>query len=293
MRLISLNQLAWMTALGLGACTTTATASRAQVADAQPDEAQAEAGLREHHRHQHRGGVMQFVAMSLDTLGPDDAERPQVEALQRDLYACMAPAGEIQRQLHLTVADGVAAGAVDLAKVDGLIGQLDLAAAAVRGCSVNALNQLHALLTPVERAELVEKVQAHYEVWRQVNHEDDATGRGPGGRLTRLATELALTPDQVERITASLHTALGGHGARFDPAREEARMQEFSQAFAMASYDARSSVPSSSAGIAAHGASRMAIFYETVTPLLTAGQRATLADQLRQHAGQHPRVSTR
>ena len=83
--------------------------------------------------------------MGLDTLGPNDAARPQVEKVQRDLYACMAPAGEIQQRLHLAIADGVAAGAVDLVKVDAIIGQLDRAVAGVHDCSTSALNQLHDL----------------------------------------------------------------------------------------------------------------------------------------------------
>jgi hypothetical protein len=37
----------------------------------------------------------------------------------------------------------------------------------------------------------------------------------------------------------------------------------------------------------------MAIFYETVTPLLTPEQRATLAGHLREHAGHQPAISTK
>ena len=41
----------------------------------------AAAGLREHYRH-HGGGILRFVAMSLDTLGGDDAKRAEVAKLQ-------------------------------------------------------------------------------------------------------------------------------------------------------------------------------------------------------------------
>jgi len=292
MRLLSSNRLALMTPLGLTACSTTMTAAnRTDSADDRLADQRAESELREYHRHQHRGGVMQFVAMALDTLGPSDASRPQAEQVQRDLYACMAPAGEIQRTLRLTVAEGVAAGAVDLAKVDAVIGQLDGASAEVHGCSLAALNQLHAILSPGERAELVEKVQAHWAVWSQVSEEKETAGRGPGGRLAALTAELSLTPDQVERASAALHTALSGR-AGFDRERVDADVQAFSAAFVAESFDARAAPMRENGRLASFGATRMAIFYETVTPLLTTSQRAELAGHLRERAGQSPAVST-
>jgi Spy/CpxP family protein refolding chaperone len=292
MNLLRLNQFAMLAALGLTACATTTTADSSPLtAEERLADEQAEAGLRDHHRHHHRGGVLQFVAMSLDTLGPSDAARPRVEALQRDLYVCMASTGEIQRALHQAVAEGVAAGAVDLAKVDGLIAQLDAAAAGVRGCSVEALGQLHAILSPDERAELVEKVQAHWEVWRQVNQEDTGD-RSAGGRLAALAAELDLTVDQIERAAAALHTALPARSGRFDRTQVDADMQAFSTAFLSPSFDARATTLGERARLSSHGATRMAIFYETVTPLLTPAQRTVLAEHLRERAGHHPAVTT-
>lgn len=291
MSVISQRHLALMAALGLGACATSAAATRQQELDAVAADEQAQAGLHEYHRHQHRGGVMQFVAMALDTVEPGDASRPKVEALQADLYACMAPAAAVQLRLRLTVADGVAAGAVDLAALDVIIGQLDVAAAGVRDCGVAALNGLHAALSPLERAELIEKVQAHWEVWRQVNSEEEPAARGTGGRLGALARELSLTPDQVERASAALHTALSGQPARFDRPGADADVQAFATAFEGPTFDARTTPMQAGHRMATFGATRMAIFYETVTPLLTPPQRAALAGHLRERAGQSPAVS--
>ena len=290
MSLLTRNRLALMAALGLGACTTSMTASTPTAVDEVSD-TQLEAGLREHHRHQHRGGVTQFVAMGLDTIGPSDAARPRVEAIQGELYACMKAAGDVQERLNLAIAEGVAAGAVDLAKVDTIIGQLDGAAGGVRDCSVTALNQLHAALSPLERAELVDKVEAHWEVWRQVNVDEDAAGRAPGGRLGALTLEVSLTPDQVEKASAALHTALSGQSGRFDRAKVDADVQAFAVAFGAESFDASTTTPYANPRLASHGAQRMAIFYETVTPLLTPAQRATLSDHLRAHAGMHRALS--
>ena len=91
MRLPNLVGLALVAGVGLGACAHLD--ERGQSAEDESDE-QAAAELREHHRHHQRGGVTQFIAMSLDTLGEDDAQRPQVEELQTSLRACLAPVRE-------------------------------------------------------------------------------------------------------------------------------------------------------------------------------------------------------
>jgi Spy/CpxP family protein refolding chaperone len=292
MRLLSLNGLASLAAMWLMACATSSTASRTQPADTEPADDQAAAELREHHRHHHRGGAMQFIAMSLDTMGPDDAKRPQIERLQRDLHACMVPAGGIEKTLLLAVADGVAAGVTEPARIDAIIAQLEAAAVGVRDCSAMALNQLHAILSPAEREELVEKVQAHWEVWQQANQEDVAAGRRRGGRVAELARDVNLSSDQIERISAALHATRGGHPGRFDRAAMDAQVQAFAAAFVGESFDAKSINVDINARLAAHGARRMADFYETATPLLTREQRATLAAHLRQHAAQQPSISS-
>lgn len=292
MRVFSPNRLALIVAVGLSACATSTAATRTQEAEDRVADERAQTELQEYHRHQHRGGIAQFIAMALDTVGASDATVAQIEAVQRDLYACMAPAGAVQERLRITVADGVAAGAVDLAAVDAIIVKLDAAAAGVPECGAVALNQLHAVLSPPERAELVDKVQAHWEVWRQVNSEDEATGGGPGARLAMLTREVSLTPDQVARASAALHTALSGQRGRFDRSSVDADVEAFGTEFEKESFDARATpMLRSNRRLPSHAANRMAIFYETVTPLLTAAQRTTLAGHLREQAGPFPAVS--
>ncbi len=297
MRLPAVTVLAVTAVVGLNACAHTAASGAptadAQAADAQPADEQAATELREHHRHHHRGGVTQLIAMSLDTLGADDAKRPQVEKLQRDLYACMAPASELEKKLLLTLADGVATGAIATDEVNATIAQRDIVAAALHDCSVDTLNQLHAVLSPMERTALVDKVQAHWETWRQVNHEAAAGGREPGGRLAELTRELSLTPDQVEKISEALHAARTGRAGTFDPAKAEAHVQSFAAAFVGESFDARSVATNANAHLATHGGRRMALFYETVTPLLTPEQRTKLAVHLREHASHQPAISAK
>jgi Spy/CpxP family protein refolding chaperone len=258
-----------------------ATAAAASSATTEDDEAMAE--VKEHHRHHHHGGVTQFIAMSLDTLGNDEAKRPQIEKLQHDLHELMAPARDAEKELLGTLADGVTAGTMDKGKLDASIGKVRAAADAVHAASLDTLNKLHEILSPAERAALADKVQAHWDVWRQVNHEAEPGGRERGGHLAALTERLSLTPDQVSKISGALHTAMAGL-PKFDSKNAEAHVHAFSTGFAGDSFDAKSVASNANGELAGHGATRMALFYETVTPLLTPEQRTKLAEHLREHA---------
>ena len=54
-----------------------------------------------------------FISMAVDTLGLDAAKKGQLEKIQSDLQAKMAPARDAERDLMSTLADGVAAGKID------------------------------------------------------------------------------------------------------------------------------------------------------------------------------------
>ena len=290
MRFLRMTGLALVAGFGLSAAAAHAaqaasppTAGVASTSATAAADDQASSELQEHHRHHYSGGVTKFIAMSLDTLGTDDAKRPQIEKLQSDLHAEMAPAREAGKLLLLTLADGVASGSVDKVKVDATLATLATAAEAEHEASLETLNKLHAILSPPERAALVEKVQAHWEVWRQVNHDEQPGEREHVGRLARLTEELSLTPDQVDKIRAAFHAALAEPRAQLDPKRGEAHVHAFSTAFARSSFDAKRVTSNANGHIAGHGATRMALFYETVAPLLTPEQRTKLAEHLREH----------
>ena len=297
MRFLRLTGLAMVFGFGLSAAAAYAQAPSPTAGGAPPSASPAEdqAGLelKEHHRHHHHGGVTKFIAMGLDTLGVDDAKRPQIEKLQSDLHAEMAGAREAEKSVLLTLADGIAAGTVDAAKVDAAIAKLTAAADGVHGASLDTLNKLHAILSPPERAALADKVEAHWEVWHQSNNEADPAGREHGGRLARLTEEVALTPDQVTKISAALHAAPAGGSAKFDPQKGEAHVKAFATAFVGDTFDAKAVTSNANGQLASRGATRMAHFYETVTPLLTPEQRTKLAADLREHANYQPSPSAK
>lgn len=238
--------------------------------------------LRDYHRH-HHGGVATFISMAIDTLGLDDPKRATVAKIQGDLRAAMAPARDAENALLSAIADGVAAGKIDTAKVNSAVEKHATAAAAIPAAISGALTQLHDALTPEERAALVDKVKAHWEVWHKVNVEEKA-GAKEGGHLARLAKRLNLAPDQVDKIAAALATD-APVTPKNDPKAADAHIQAFATAFLADKFDAKSltSTATAAAGhVQRHGGARLVRFYEAVAPVLTPPQRTQLAAELRE-----------
>jgi Spy/CpxP family protein refolding chaperone len=251
------------------------------------DDDEAMADLKEHHRHHHHGGFAMFIAMSLDSLGTSPEQDAAIKKAQADLHAKMQPAHDAEKNLLTTLAAGVAAGNIDPGAVNAAVAQVAAAAAGIHDAVADTLNQIHATLTPPQRAALVQKVEAHLHVWRDSNSEDEpAATDAHGGHLGRLAKELALSPDQVEKIRASFKASMGGSPAHFDAQEAEAHLKAFGTAFASDAFDAKTLTTGGAANahIATFGLTRMTRFYEAVTPVLTADQRTRLADTLRRHA---------
>jgi Spy/CpxP family protein refolding chaperone len=243
------------------------------------------AGLTEHHRHHHHGGVTLLVALSLDTLGISPEQRPAVEKIRRDLHARMEPALAAQQRLAAALADGVAAANLDERTVDAAIAQVSAAAATVHDASTDALNELHAVLTPPERAALVDKVEAHWSVWQRANAEETGPANPEGGRLAMLTTELGLTQDQVAKIRAGLGDGMKAV-PRLDPQEIATHIQTFGNAFRSEKFDAKALTGANSANahLAGWGAAHLAHFIEAVSPVLTPDQRAEFAQRLREHS---------
>ena len=241
------------------------------------------ADLREHHRHHHHGGFAMFIAMSLDSLGTSPEEDATIAKIQADMLAKMQPAHDAEKNLMMILADGVAAANIDQGKVDAAVSQLSAAAAGVHDAVADSLNQLHAVLTPEQRAALADKVEAHLAVWRDANTDRPKGGRGGG--LIELQKSLALTSDQVDKVQASLASSMARAG-QYDAKQNEASLEAFRTAFESDQFDAKSLTMdgATNAQIATWGATRMSRFYEAVSPVLSADQRARLADILRRHA---------
>jgi Spy/CpxP family protein refolding chaperone len=243
------------------------------------------AGLTEHHRHHHHGGVTLLVALSLDTLGISPEQRPAVEKIRRDLHARMEPARAAQQRLAAVLADGVAAANLDATTVDAAIAQVSAAAAIVHDAATDALNELHTVLTPPERAALVDKVEAHWSVWQKANAEETDPANPEGSRLAMLTTDLGLTQDQVDKIRAGLGEGMKAV-PRLDLQEIATHIQAFGNAFRSEKFDAKALTGANGANahLAGWGAAHLAHFVEAVSPVLTPDQRAEFAQRLREHS---------
>jgi Spy/CpxP family protein refolding chaperone len=244
------------------------------------------AGLTEHHRHHHPGGVTLLIALSLDTLGISPEQRPAVEKIRRDLHARMAPARAAQQRLAAALADGVATAKLDATTVDAAIAEVSTAAATVHDLSTDALNELHAVLTPPERAALVDKVEAHWSVWQKANAEETDPANPEGSRLALLTTDLGLTQNQVDKIRAGLSARMKAV-PRLDPQEVATHIQAFGDAFRSEKFDAKALTGANGANahLAGWGAAHLAHFVEAVSPVLTPDQRAEFARKLGAHTG--------
>jgi Spy/CpxP family protein refolding chaperone len=246
-------------------------------------------GLLEHHRNHHQGGVTLFIAMSLDTLGVSPEQQAAVERIRKDLHAKMDPARAAEQSVVATLADGLAAGTIDTAKVDAAVGLATEAAAASHDASAAALNELHSVLTSSQRGALVDKVEAHWAVWQKANAEETATARPEGGHLATLAADLALTEEQVNKIRANLAEGMKAV-PRLDPQEIATHLRAFGDAFRGETFDAKTltTAGSADAHMVGWGTAQMAHFVETVSPVLTPEQRATFAERLREHSNHNP-----
>jgi Spy/CpxP family protein refolding chaperone len=245
------------------------------------------ADLKTHHRHHHHGGFAMFILMAAETVGVTPEQQSAVDAIKADLHAKMGPAHEAEKALLNTLADGVAAGTIDTAKVDAEVAQMAAVAGQVHGATAEAVNQLHAVLRPEQRAALVDKVEAQWMLWKNANG-DEATEHEheEGGRIAHVQKELGLSQDQVDKIKAGYTAQMASVQGKFDPAEADAHMKAFGSAFVAEQFDAKSlgTADATNAHLATWGATRMVRFYETVTPTLTPEQRTKLADIVRQHA---------
>jgi Spy/CpxP family protein refolding chaperone len=269
------------------AAPTTSAAAPSAMAAAEagaPGEDEAADELRDYHRHHHMGGVTMFITMSLDTIGVDAAKKAQITKIQTDLDGKLQPARDAEHALLGVLADGIAAGTIDTAKVDAAVAKLGTASAGLHAASMDAIGQLHDALSAQERQALVDKVKANWEVWQKVNSEEKAGSKEKGTHLDRLAKRLDLTSDQVDKISKALATD-APTTPQNDPKPVDAHVQAFATAFVADKWDPKALNPTntSSAGHAARwGGARMARFFEAVTPVLTADQRTKLAAHLRE-----------
>jgi Spy/CpxP family protein refolding chaperone len=243
----------------------------------------------EHHRYHHHGGVTLLIAMSLDTLGVSREQQAAVEKIRADLHTRMEPARIAEQSLVGALADGVASANIDTSQVDAAVAQVTAAAGSAHDACADALNALHNVLTPPQRAALVDKVEAHWAVWQKANAEEPGPTYPNDGHVATLALKLGLSATQVDTIRAGLGDRAKAL-PRLDPQEIATHLRAFGDAFRSEKFDAKALATASSANahMVGWGAAHMARFVETISPVLTRDQRVEFAQSLREHAAHNP-----
>jgi Spy/CpxP family protein refolding chaperone len=239
------------------------------------------------HREQHHGGVQSLIVLTLKDLDLTADQQAAIDKIRTDLLASMEPARAAEKDYAGTLADGVAAGKVDRAKVDAAIGKLVTQVQGAHDASLAALNQLHATLTSAQRAKLVDELQEHWEKWKEAQGKDEADDKQHhAGHLLALVRDLGLTQEQADKIKAGFHDKM--KVAPQDHAHKEVQdhLAAFATAFKADTFDAKKVAGGKAADghIAKWGATRRARFLEVAAPVLTPDQRTKLAQQIRDHA---------
>ena len=243
--------------------------------------------LRSEHRHHHTG-FAGLVAMAIDTLGTSAEQGAALDKVRASFDKKMKPIREADSAVDTLLAEGVAAGAIDKAKLDAAVAR-DVAAAANAHAAVDEeLNELHAALRPEQRAALVDKVTAQWALWKDANAQNQATENAKAdGHLIHFAKKYALTDDQVAKARTAIEATKEAK-APFDTAAADGHVTAFSAAFVADTFDAKKLPPvtSESSHLVSWSAGRSARFYEAVTPILLPEQRTKVADDLREHANE-------
>jgi Spy/CpxP family protein refolding chaperone len=279
----------WAAAVGCSDTPAQSPAGEAATAtSAAIDDDQASVELKAHHRH-HHGGYLGFVLAAVETVGVTPEQQAAIDKLKADLRAKVEPVRAANGAVINLLADGIAAGSIDSVKLDAAIATVGTAAQQIHAATAETMNQLHAILRPEQRTSLVDKIEAHWGIWKDANGGDQATDNAKAdGHITHLAKELGLSPDQVAKTQAALAGLPAPARGPFDATAAEAHAKAFAAAFVADTFDAKTLVTADPANtkIASWGATRMARFYQALLPVLTADQRTQLANKLREHANE-------
>jgi Spy/CpxP family protein refolding chaperone len=262
-------------------------ASTAPPAAPPPDPQGVELAEGQDHREQHHGGVLSLVVLSLKDLDLSADQQAAIEKIRTDLLASMEPARTAEKDYANTLADGVAAGKLDRAKVDAAITKLVAQVQGAHDASLAALNQLHAALSAQQRAKLVDELHEHWEKWKEAQGRDEAEDKqNRSGHLLALVRELGLSQEQAEKIKVSFHDKMKAAPQEHAHKEVQDHLTAFATAFKIDAFDAKKVAGGKAADghIAKWGTTRRARFLEAAAPILTPDQRTKLSQMIRDHA---------
>ena len=237
----------------------------AGVAFAQDAQPQGQQGAR-HHQGARRQGLL-GAALKLDSLTP--AQRSQIEQLASQRRQAGIPVRQADAQVLTVLAQQVEAAKVDKAALAPSLAVERSASVAERQVDAAVLAKLHDVLTPAQRGQLVDGIEARM-----------TEARGEKGGKERIgAGKLGLSDQQKAEIRANLEASRGPTKGPEARGQRKAALESFRGD----SFDAGALAQMERRG------GREARMTEAMIPVLTPNQRATVATHLRSRAAKEGR----
>ncbi len=251
----------------------------------------------------HHAGMAGPLIMSLESVELKPDQKPVVQGIESDLEKLGEKPHEAGRALAADLADGVAAGKLNHAKTDADVRAIAKAVQGIEPGIQDAANRLHKTLDPAQRKKLVETMRARgqemHAAWGHGMHQHGmagkgagpgkggAAGRAEGGPLGRLGEELALTPEQRDKLKTKLEAQYRAKEAAMKDQKAAAmkHMTAVGDAFEKDQFDAKKvGLASKAPDMAKMMANQHVAFVETVLGVLTPEQRSKFAAHIRERA---------
>jgi Spy/CpxP family protein refolding chaperone len=221
--------------------------------------------------HGHREGLI-GAALKLDSLTP--AQRTSIEQLVQTRRTAEVPVRQADAQVLTALAQQVEQASIDRNAVAPMVTARDSAAVAARTVDLDTVQKLHDILTPTQRGQLIDGIEAHFA----------GNGRGPGhGRLGMIAKKLGITDQQKAQIMANLRAenpSRGDAGARPDVRAQGKAWLDSFRGDTFTASTAGANIPQRVEARAEH----MEDLLSAAVPVLTSSQRSELATHLRNRA---------
>ena len=231
-------------------------------------------------------GVVKLAGEALGDVDLRPDQRVEIEKLAVDAEARHAQLRKDLRGVMLDIADQIEKGTVDKAslrpKIDVAMAKIDK----VRPDDQLAMVKLHDVLDDAQRGQFVDAFRERGKEKMHAHHQ--------GHPLMTLAHDLNLSSEQRDKIRDAVrdgmqeareHGARGEHGRG---ARHNGRGQaghDMLEAFKQPTFDPKTLAPQGSLAERAKGKEEAAFeVAEKILPILSAEQRKTLADKIRQRA---------
>jgi Spy/CpxP family protein refolding chaperone len=204
-------------------------------------------------------------------------QRATLETMAKDLAPRLAPARKLRAEAVTEIARQVRAGKIDRARLEALLKRAEALHATLRPTVLVAVNNLHRTLDAGQRSKLLAALEKGH----------GRRGHRHGLRsLRKVAKQLQLTDDQLDRIQAAVKESWGGVGERLSVMLklhdqiEDARKAFKEDTFNAADLEILKAVP----GLVKTRVERAIRAAEKVLPILSAEQRALAAKLIEERA---------